>query len=189
MPTDNVRKLFETNFFGWYELTRRVLPVMRKQGHGRIVNCSSVLGFVSVRFMGAYAATKHAVEGWTDTLRLELKGTGIEAIILQPGPIHTRMLDNARGHFMETVDVRNSLFRGDYGRELSKYASGNRAQLVQARTGGGRREALPRAGRPAPAGALPRHHPHAGRRLAEAPAAHPHHGPRAAAAALRRGEW
>ncbi len=126
VPTENVRRLFETNFFGWYELTRRVLPVMRKQGHGRIVNCSSVLGFVSLRFMGAYAATKHAVEGWTDTLRLELKGTGIEAIILQPGPIHTRMLDNARGHFIETVDVRNSLYRGDYSRELSKYASGNR---------------------------------------------------------------
>jgi NAD(P)-dependent dehydrogenase (short-subunit alcohol dehydrogenase family) len=127
VPTDNVRKLFETNFFGWYELTRQVLPVMRKQGHGRIVNCSSVLGFLAVRFMGAYAATKHAVEGWTDTLRLELQGTGIEAIILQPGPIYTRMLDNARGHFINTVDVRNSRFRGDYGRELSKYASGNRA--------------------------------------------------------------
>ena len=127
VPTENVRKLFETNFFGWYELTRLVLPAMRKQGHGRIVNCSSVLGFVSVRFMGAYAATKHAVEGWTDALRLELKGSGIDAIILQPGPIHSRMLDNARVHFMETVDVRKSFFRGDYGRELSRFASGNRA--------------------------------------------------------------
>ncbi len=126
VPTDNVRKLFETNFFGWYELTRLILPVMRKQGHGRIVNCSSVLGFVSARFMGAYAATKHAVEGWTDTLRLELYGTGIEAIILQPGPIHTRMLENARSHFIEIVDVRNSFFRGDYGRELKKYAMGHR---------------------------------------------------------------
>ena len=127
VPTDNVRRLFETNFFGWYELTRLVLPVMRKQGHGRIVNCSSVLGFVSVRFLGAYAATKHAVEGWTDTLRLELEGTGIEAIILQPGPIHTRMLANARAHFLDTVDVRTSLFRGDYGRELSRLAGGNRS--------------------------------------------------------------
>ncbi len=126
VPTENVRKLFETNFFGWYELTRLIVPVMRKQGQGRIVNCSSVLGFVSVRFMGAYAATKHAVEGWTDTLRLELKGSGVEAIILQPGPIHTRMLDNARGHFIDTVDVRNSFYRGDYGRELKKYASGHR---------------------------------------------------------------
>ncbi len=127
VPTENVRQLFETNFFGWYELTRRVLPVMRKQGHGRIVNCSSVLGFVSLRFMGAYAATKHAVEGWTDTLRLELQGSGVEAIILQPGPIHTRMLDNARGHFIGIVDARNSVFRNDYRSELSRYASGNRA--------------------------------------------------------------
>ncbi len=127
VPTENVRKLFETNFFGWYELTRRVLPVMRKQGSGRIINCSSVLGFVSVRFMGAYAASKHAVEGWTDALRLELQGTGIEVSIVQPGPIRTRMLDNARSHFIETVDVRNSLFRNDYGRELSRLASGNRS--------------------------------------------------------------
>lgn len=127
VPTENVRKLFETNFFGWYELTRRVLPVMRKQGHGRIVNCSSVLGFVSLRFMGAYAATKHAVEGWTDTLRLELRGSGVQAIILQPGPIHTRMLENARSHFFGTVDARNSVFRREYGRELSRYAVGNRA--------------------------------------------------------------
>lgn len=127
VPTENVRALFETNFFGWYELTRRVLPVMRQQGHGRIVNCSSVLGFVSLRFLGAYAATKHAVEGWTDALRLELQGTGIHAIILQPGPIHTRMQDNARNHFIGTVDVRKSLYRGDYSRELSRLAAGNRA--------------------------------------------------------------
>ena len=126
VATEHVRKMFDTNFFGWYELTRRVLPAMRKQGHGRIINCSSVLGFMSVRFMGAYAASKHAVEGWNDSLRLELEGTGIHPIILQPGPIKSRMLDNARAHFLETVDVRNSSFRSEYGRELSKYASGNR---------------------------------------------------------------
>ena len=127
IATDHIRTLFETNFFGWYELTRLVLPVMRRQGSGRIVNCSSVLGFVSVRFMGAYAASKHAVEGWTDALRLELQGSGIQVALVQPGPIRTRMLDNARARFMETVDVRNSSFRGDYGRELSRLASGNRS--------------------------------------------------------------
>jgi NAD(P)-dependent dehydrogenase (short-subunit alcohol dehydrogenase family) len=127
VPTDYVRRLFETNFFGWYEITQRILPVMRKQGHGRIINCSSVLGFVSVRFMGVYAASKHAVEGWNDALRLELDGTGIEVSILQPGPIRSRMLDNARARFIETIDLRNSKFRSDYGRVLSRLATGNRA--------------------------------------------------------------
>jgi NAD(P)-dependent dehydrogenase (short-subunit alcohol dehydrogenase family) len=127
VSTEHVRTLFDTNFFGWYEITRLVLPVMRRQGHGRIVNCSSVLGFVSVRFMGAYAASKHAVEGWTDALRLELQGTGIDVALVQPGPIRSRMLENARARFMQTVDVRNSPFRADYGRELSRLASGNRS--------------------------------------------------------------
>jgi NAD(P)-dependent dehydrogenase (short-subunit alcohol dehydrogenase family) len=126
VPTENVRSLFETNFFGWYELTRRVLPVMRQQGQGRIVNCSSVLGFMSLRFLGAYAATKHAVEGWSDALRLELKGSGIDVIMIQPGPIRSRMQDHARIHFIETVDARNSVFRDDYGRELSRLAAGAR---------------------------------------------------------------
>ena len=127
LTTDHLRELFETNVFGWFDLTKRVIPVMRKQGHGRIINCSSVLGFVAVRFTGAYAASKHAVEGWSDALRLELKGTGIEVSIIQPGPIRSRMIEHARVRFMETIDVRNSPFRGDYGRELSRLASGARS--------------------------------------------------------------
>ena len=127
LTVDHLRELFETNVFGWFDLTKRVLPVMRKQGSGRIINCSSVLGFVAVRFTGAYAASKHAVEGWSDALRLELKGTGIDVSIIQPGPIHSRMIEHARVRFMETIDVRNSPFRGDYGRELSRLASGARS--------------------------------------------------------------
>ena len=127
LSTDHLRALLETNFIGWYDLTRRVLPAMRKQGHGRIVNCSSVLGFVAVRFTGAYSASKFAVEGWSDALRLELSGTGIHLSIIQPGPIRSRMLDNARSRFMETIDIRNSHFRGDYGREISRMSSGSRS--------------------------------------------------------------
>ncbi|MHA1157142.1 MAG: SDR family oxidoreductase [Alphaproteobacteria bacterium] len=120
LPTAHIRTLFEVNFFGWYELTRQLLPVMREQGHGRIVQCSSVLGFVAIRFASAYVASKHAVEGWSDALRLELSDTGIHVSIIQPGPIHSRMLENARIRFIETVDMRHSVFRADYGRELAR---------------------------------------------------------------------
>jgi NAD(P)-dependent dehydrogenase (short-subunit alcohol dehydrogenase family) len=127
LSTGHLRTLLETNFIGWYDLTRRVLPAMRKQGHGRIVNCSSVLGFVAVRFTAAYSASKFAVEGWSDALRLELSGTGIHVSIIQPGPIRSRMLENARARFTETIDIRNSHFRADYGREISRLSSGSRS--------------------------------------------------------------
>ena len=73
MPTEGLRHIFEANFFGWHELTRQVIPVMRAQGHGRIVQNSSVLGLVAFPWRGAYVATKYAIEGLTDTLRLELR--------------------------------------------------------------------------------------------------------------------
>ena len=124
VSTDHLRALMEANFIGWYDLTRRVLPAMRKQGHGRIVNCSSVLGFLAVRFTAAYSASKFAVEGWSDALRLELRGSGIHVSLIQPGPIRSRMLENARMRFLETVDVRNSPFHEDYRREISRLSNG-----------------------------------------------------------------
>ncbi len=126
LSTEHLRALLETNFIGWYDLTRRVLPAMRRQGSGRIVNCSSVLGFVAVRFTSAYSASKFAVEGWSDALRLELRGTGIHVSLLQPGPIRSRMLDNSRARFINTIDVRNSPFRLDYGRELSRLSGSSK---------------------------------------------------------------
>ncbi|HVY20255.1 MAG TPA: SDR family oxidoreductase [Bauldia sp.] len=124
VSTDHLRAVLETNVVGWYDLIKRVLPVMRKQGHGRIVNCSSVLGFVTVRFTGTYSASKFAVEALSDTLRLELAGTGIHVSLLQPGPIHSRMLENARMRFLETIDIRNSPFLADYRREISRLNGG-----------------------------------------------------------------
>ncbi|PKP79331.1 MAG: short-chain dehydrogenase, partial [Alphaproteobacteria bacterium HGW-Alphaproteobacteria-2] len=76
LPADALRAIFEANLFGWHDLTRRVIPAMRAQGHGRIVQCSSVLGFSALRWRGAYVATKHALEGLTDVLRLEMRDTG-----------------------------------------------------------------------------------------------------------------
>jgi NAD(P)-dependent dehydrogenase (short-subunit alcohol dehydrogenase family) len=120
LPTGALREIFETNLFGWHELTRLVLPVMRAQGHGRIVNCSSVLGFVGYKWRGAYVATKYALEGLTDVLRLEMAGTGIKVILIEPGPITSAMRKNAVPHFEKWIDWQNSARRDDYQEELDR---------------------------------------------------------------------
>ena len=99
IPTDALRQIFEANFFGWHSLTRLALPVMFKQGHGRIIQNSSVLGFAAMRMRGAYNSTKFALEGLTDTMRLELEGSGVEMILVEPGPIRTRIRENSYGQF------------------------------------------------------------------------------------------
>ncbi|HUF86535.1 MAG TPA: SDR family NAD(P)-dependent oxidoreductase [Thermohalobaculum sp.] len=114
VPVAGLRQIFEANFFGWHELTRRAIPVMRAQGHGRIVMNSSVLGFGYVRIRGAYTATKHALEGYTDTLRLELGGTPIRVILLEPGPIRTKFRLNARAHYERWIDRENSAWADFY---------------------------------------------------------------------------
>ena len=114
LPTDAFRAIFEANFFGWHELTRRVIPVMRTQGHGRIVQCSSVLGLAALRMRGAYIATKYALEGYTDTLRLELKGSGIHVILIEPGPIRTRIRLNAQAHYERWVDRESPVWAEFY---------------------------------------------------------------------------
>ncbi len=108
LPVDGLRAIFETNFFGWHELTRRVIPIMRAQGHGRIVNCSSILGFTPFRWRGAYVATKFALEGLSDVLRIELRGTGIHVVLIEPGPITSRIRQNAAPHFERWIDWENS---------------------------------------------------------------------------------
>jgi NAD(P)-dependent dehydrogenase (short-subunit alcohol dehydrogenase family) len=95
MTTDALRAQFEANFFGWHDLTARVIPAMRAQGRGRIVFCSSVFGFIAAPYRGAYCASKFAVEALADTLRLELAGSGIKVSLIEPGPIATRFLDHA----------------------------------------------------------------------------------------------
>ena len=124
--TDGFRAIFEANFFGWHELTRRVLPVMRAQGGGRIVQCSSVLGFVAARMRGPYVATKFAVEGYTDVLRLELRNSGIHVILLQPGPIDTLIRINARAHYEKWVEKQDTPWAGFYRDTLEPrlYAEG-----------------------------------------------------------------
>ena len=114
LPRGALREIFETNLFGYHDLTRRVIPVMRRQGHGRIVNCSSVLGLVGLTWRGAYVATKFAMEGLTDVLRIEMKGTGIAVILIEPGPIATKIRENAVPHFERWIDWENSARREQY---------------------------------------------------------------------------
>jgi NAD(P)-dependent dehydrogenase (short-subunit alcohol dehydrogenase family) len=114
LPVDALRAQFETNVFGWHELTRRVLPVMRRQGHGRIVYNSSILGFIALRYRGAYIASKYATEGIADTLRLELRGSGIHVVLVEPGPILSRFRDNAFAAYRRHIDKSCSPHRAAY---------------------------------------------------------------------------
>lgn len=120
LPTGALRAIFQTNFFGWHELTRQVIPVMRAQGHGRIVQNSSILGLISLPWRGAYVATKYAVEGLTDTLRLEMAGTGVRVILIEPGPVSSKIRQNAIPHFERWIDWEASPRAEDYRRSLRK---------------------------------------------------------------------
>ncbi|KQI71982.1 oxidoreductase [Loktanella sp. 5RATIMAR09] len=125
LPVGALREIFETNVFGWHELTRLVIPVMRAQGHGRIINCSSVLGFVALRWRGAYVATKHALEGLTDVLRIEMSDTPIKVILIEPGPITAKIRENAIPHFEKWIDWEGSARAGQYAQLRSRLYDDN----------------------------------------------------------------
>lgn len=116
---DVLRQQFETNVFGTHECTRQILPIMRKQGHGKIIQHSSVLGLVSLFGRGSYNASKYAIEGLTDTLRLELEGSNIYAILLNTGPITSDFRKNAMQKLRENVDIERSIFKERYHQNLS----------------------------------------------------------------------
>lgn len=115
-----MRAQFETNLFGAWELTNAVLPVMRRQGGGRILFNSSVLGFAAMKYRGAYNASKYAMEGLCDTLRLELAGTGIHVSLIEPGPIESRFRPNALQKFLANVDIEASAHRDSYQKQLAR---------------------------------------------------------------------
>jgi NAD(P)-dependent dehydrogenase (short-subunit alcohol dehydrogenase family) len=114
LPRGALRAIFETNLFGYHDLTRRLIPVMRAQGHGRIVNCSSVLGIVGAKWRGAYVSTKFALEGLSDVLRIEMAGTGIHVILIEPGPITSMIREKAVPHFERWIDWQNSTRKEGY---------------------------------------------------------------------------
>lgn len=109
-----LRAQFETNLFGWHELTCRIIPIMRQQGEGRIIQNSSVLGLVAMPYRGAYNASKFALEGLTDTLRMELQGSGIHVSLIEPGPIESAFRTNAHLKWQENIEIDGSYHRENY---------------------------------------------------------------------------
>lgn len=116
----------DTGLLGWHDLTVRLLPVMRLQGHGRIVNNSSVLGLAAMRYRGAYCANKFALEGLSDALRLELRGSGIHVSLIEPGPIVSQFRDNAFLNFQRWVSASGSLHRMQYLNMVQRLQSDKR---------------------------------------------------------------
>lgn len=120
LPVEALRIQMETNVIGWHDLTRRVIPLMRRQGHGRIVQCSSILGLVPYRWRGAYNASKFALEGLSLTLRMELAGSGVHVSLIEPGPIESRFTANALIQIERHIDIENSVHAAEYRRQLRR---------------------------------------------------------------------
>lgn len=120
LPRDGLAELFQTNVFGVHDLTRRAIAVMRAQDEGRIVNCSSVLGLVPAPWRGAYVASKYAMEGLTDTLRLEMRDTPVKVILIEPGPVTSKIRANSIPHFEKWIDWRASPRAEQYQTRLLK---------------------------------------------------------------------
>ncbi|MGY0616204.1 SDR family oxidoreductase [Vibrio sp. FJH11] len=132
LPIEALKAQFQTNFFGWHQLVQEILPHMRSQGEGRIIQNSSILGFAAMKYRGAYNASKFALEGWTDTLRLELADTNIKVAIIEPGPIETQFRQNALKAFEQWIDVESSPHRIAYEgqkKRLDKDKSNNKFVL------------------------------------------------------------
>lgn len=120
LSLEALREQFETNFFGWHDLTRRIVPEMRQQGHGRIVHCSSILGLLPVKYRGAYASSKYALEGLMLCLRAELAGSGIHVSLIEPGPIESKFISNSLAYFEKYIDIESSPYRDDYQLQIAR---------------------------------------------------------------------
>ena len=122
---------FACNVFGWHQLTTACLPLLRANGGGRIVHCSSVLGLVALKWRGAYNASKFAIEALADTLRLELRGSGLFVSLIEPGPISSRFVETSLKHFDKNIDVAKSHYTKAYERQRARLGKGgsNRYKL------------------------------------------------------------
>jgi NAD(P)-dependent dehydrogenase (short-subunit alcohol dehydrogenase family) len=119
---------FAANVFGWHQLTRECLALMRANGHGRIVQCSSVLGLVALKWRGAYNASKFAIEALSDTLRLELRGSPIHVALIEPGPIASKFTQNALKMFEQNIDEASSHYKEAYVRQRARMGRGGSAR-------------------------------------------------------------
>ena len=127
-----LEKQFQANVFGWHELTNLVLPSMKARNIGRVIYISSVLGFVAMPFRGPYVASKFAIEGLVNTLRLELKKTKIKLSLIQPGPIESKFRQNAFLAFKENVDSSKSDYKREYKIMIERLNSDKNVQFTLA---------------------------------------------------------
>ena len=132
LPVEALREQFEANFFGWHDLTRRLVPVMRKQGHGRMIHCSSILGLMPARFRGAYCASKYALEGLMLSLRQELEGSGVHVSLIEPGPIESKIHGNGMTWFLKHVDYPNSVHRAGYRAQMEQVRADSKRSRIRA---------------------------------------------------------
>lgn len=121
---------FAANVFGWHQLTNLLIPAMRQKGEGRIIYNSSVLGIISLPFRGAYNASKYAIEGLADTLRLELADTHIKISLIEPGPIESCFRTNALAALSANVDMENSVHQEKYKGALARLQSEGNAPFT-----------------------------------------------------------
>lgn len=128
LSRQTLRQQFETNLFGTHELTCKVIKLMRKQGHGRIIQNSSVLGLITMKYRGAYNASKFALEGLTDTLRQELSDTPIKVSLIEPGPIESDFRKNAHKAFNTNIDIESSAHKNTYIAVQKRLANTNAKQ-------------------------------------------------------------
>lgn len=124
IKTDDLREQFEANFFGWHTLTKLAIPIMRKQMGGRIIQCSSVLGIVSGKHRAPYSATKHAIEAFAASMRMELKPWDIHVSCIRPGPIETEFLATSLKVLHEKIDLENTAHKEDYEKSLDRMNKG-----------------------------------------------------------------
>lgn len=126
LTPDLLRRQIEVNLIGTHDLTCRLIPSMRANRTGRIVQCSSVLGLVATPYRGAYCASKYALEALSDSMRLELKGSGIHVSLIEPGPIRTRFVETALKNFRATIDIAGSVHRETYEARLKSMETGGK---------------------------------------------------------------
>ena len=115
---------FHANVFGWHQLATLCLPLIRANGAGRVVQNSSVLGLVAMKWRGAYNASKFAIEALSDTMRLELGNTNIKVVLIEPGPITSLFTKTALAAFERNIDIENSNYKTAYQAQRARLGKG-----------------------------------------------------------------
>lgn len=117
MPIETIKLQMDTNFMGMVQLTQAVLPIMRKQGNGTIINFGSIGGLMGLPFQAFYSASKFAVEGFSEALRMEVKPFNINVVLINPGDFHTSNSANRRGFLAPSGE--NDAYQTQFTKTLS----------------------------------------------------------------------